>query len=87
MWRSRATDWATVWVTALVPEQGLPAVKALNQLGPELRHALARSGMRMRRVPELKFKYDDSVDKGERIDQLLREQARDLAPNDDDSRD
>ena len=39
-----------------------------------------RSGMRMRRVPELRFKYDDSVDKGERIETLLREQARDLAP-------
>jgi ribosome-binding factor A len=29
--------------------------------------------MRLRRVPELRFKYDDSVDKGERIEQLLRE--------------
>jgi ribosome-binding factor A len=28
--------------------------------------------MRLRRVPELRFKYDDSVDKGERIDHLLR---------------
>jgi len=31
-------------------------------------------------VPELKFKYDDSVDKGERIESLLRQQARDLPP-------
>jgi ribosome-binding factor A len=28
--------------------------------------------MRVRRVPELRFKYDDSVDRGERIDALLR---------------
>ena len=28
--------------------------------------------MKIRRVPELRFKYDDSVDKGERIEQLLR---------------
>jgi ribosome-binding factor A len=35
-------------------------------------------------VPELKFKYDDSVDKGERIETLLRQQARDLAPLKDD---
>jgi ribosome-binding factor A len=27
----------------------------------------------MRHVPELHFHYDDSVDKGERIDQLLRD--------------
>ena len=80
---TRDLDWATVWVTALVPEQGLPAVKALNQMGHELRHALARSGMRMRRVPELKFKYDDSVDKGERIERLLRE--RPDATRDDDA--
>ena len=51
----------------------------------EIRHALAHSGMRMRRVPELKFKYDDSVDKGERIERLLREQAG--APGRDDGAD
>ena len=81
---TRDLDWATVWVTALLPEQGLPAVKALNQISHEIRHALAHSGMRMRRVPELKFKYDDSVDKGERIESLLREQARDLTTRDGD---
>jgi ribosome-binding factor A len=27
----------------------------------------------MRHVPEIHFFYDDSVDKGERIDQLLRD--------------
>ena len=77
---TRDLDWATVWVTALQPEQGLPTVKALNAMGYEIRRSLAHSGMRMRRVPELKFKYDDSVDKGERIESLLRDQARDLLP-------
>ena len=77
---TRDLDWATVWVTALQPEQGLPTVKVLNAMGYEIRHALAHSGMRMRRVPELKFKYDDSVDKGERIESLLRGQACDLLP-------
>ena len=81
---TRDLDWATVWVTAMLPEQGLPTVKALNALGHEIRNSLAHSGMRMRRVPELKFKYDDSVDKGERIESLLRDQARDLAPRKDD---
>jgi ribosome-binding factor A len=80
---TRDLDWATVWVTALMPEQGLPAVKALNQISHEIRHSLAHSGMRIRRVPELRFKYDDSVDKGERIDSLLREQARTLPPTGD----
>ena len=50
--------------------------------------------VRMRHVPELHFHYDDSVDKGERIDALLRnnpsseplkaeEPAADDAPSDD----
>jgi ribosome-binding factor A len=29
--------------------------------------------MILRRVPQLKFKYDESVDTGERIERLLRE--------------
>lgn len=70
---TRDLDWATVWVTALQPEQSLVAMKALKELAGEFRRALSRS-MRLRRVPELRFKYDDSVDKGERIEQLLREQ-------------
>ncbi|URL57160.1 30S ribosome-binding factor RbfA [Luteibacter flocculans] len=65
-------DWATVWVTALMPEQAVEALKALKELAPEFRRALSRS-MRLRRVPELKFKYDESVDQGERIERLLRE--------------
>jgi len=46
-------------------------VKALNELAGEFRRTLSRQ-MRLRRVPELRFKYDDSVDKGERIESLLR---------------
>ncbi|MEO8747737.1 MAG: 30S ribosome-binding factor RbfA [Rhodanobacter sp.] len=84
---TRDLDWATVWVTAMLPHEGLPAVKALNGIAHELRHSLAHSGMRIRRVPELKFKYDDSVDKGERIDSLLRAQASDLTPPEDDPQD
>ncbi|HEY4293003.1 30S ribosome-binding factor RbfA [Luteibacter sp.] len=65
-------DWATVWVTALMPEQSAIAMKALKELAPEFRHSLSRS-MRLRRVPELRFKYDESVDQGERIERLLRD--------------
>lgn len=69
---SRDLDFASVWVTALLPDQSVTAVKALNTLAGEFRRSLSRS-MRLRRVPELRFKYDDSVDKGERIDALLRD--------------
>lgn len=68
---SRQLETATVFVTALIGDQGPQAVAALNELAGEFRRQLSRS-MRMRRVPELRFRYDDSVDKGERIESLLR---------------
>lgn len=64
-------DVATVFVTALLPDQAKDGVKALNDMAKDLRMELSKT-MRVRRVPELRFKYDDSVDRGERIDALLR---------------
>ena len=63
---------AKVFVTALMPEKSAEAVKGLQQLAREIRMQLARA-MKLRHVPELHFHYDDSVDRGERIDQLLRD--------------
>lgn len=70
---SRDLAHAKVFVTALIGEQGPAAVKALKAIAPELRFQLGKA-VRMRHVPELHFFYDDSVDKGERIDALLRQQ-------------
>jgi ribosome-binding factor A len=64
-------DVATVWVTTLQADQAKEATKALNELAKEFRRELSRT-LTIRRVPELRFKYDDSVDKGERIESLLR---------------
>ena len=66
---------AKVFVTALLAESSKTAVKALNELAPEMRFQLAHA-VKMRHVPELHFHYDDSVDKGERIEQLLRESPK-----------
>lgn len=66
---------AKVFVTALMPEQASAAVKSLKELAPQIRFQLARA-VRMRHVPELHFHYDDSVDRGERIDALLRDNPR-----------
>ncbi|HQX91423.1 MAG TPA: 30S ribosome-binding factor RbfA [Thermomonas sp.] len=63
---------AKVFVTVLQPERALETVKALKTLAPEIRYQLAHA-MRLRHVPELHFHYDESVDRGERIDNLLRE--------------
>lgn len=68
---TRDLDVATVWVTTLNADEAAEAVGALRDMAGELRRELSRS-MRLRRVPELRFKYDDSVDRGERIETLLR---------------
>lgn len=65
---------AKVFVTALLPEQSKDAVKGLNAMAKDIRYALARA-MKLRHVPELHFHYDDSVDRGERIEHLLRSQS------------
>lgn len=69
---TRDLDVATVYVTALIGDEGKPAVAALNELAKEFRRELSGS-MKLRRVPELRFRYDDSVDRGERIEKLLKE--------------
>ena len=63
---------ATVYVTARLGEQGKPTVKELNEAAWEFRRELAQR-VELRTVPALHFKYDDSVDRGERIETLLRE--------------
>lgn len=62
---------AKVFVTALQPERAREALKALKELAKDIRFELAKR-VRMRSVPELHFHYDDSVDRGERIEALLR---------------
>jgi ribosome-binding factor A len=66
---------AKVFVTALQPERSVEAVKGLKAVAYEVRFRLARA-VKMRHVPELHFVYDDSVDRGERIEHLLRDIPR-----------
>ena len=75
---------AKVFVTALQPERAPEAMKGLKAVAPEVRYRLARA-MNLRHVPELHFHYDDSVDRGERIDNLLRDlpELDDSAARDD----
>ena len=63
---------AKVFVTVLEADKAAETVKALKALAPEIRYQLARA-VKMRHVPELHFHYDESVDRGERIDTLLRD--------------
>jgi ribosome-binding factor A len=74
---------AKVFVTALQQERSKEAVKALKELAPQIRFPLGRA-VKMRHVPELHFHYDDSVDRGERINNLLRDDAPPAAGQDTD---
>lgn len=47
------------------------SVKLLNEKVPELRRELGRR-IRIRVLPELRFVYDDSIERGMRMDSLLQ---------------
>ena len=72
---TRDLSHAKVYVTALMPERSLEVVKALNELAKGFRQQLGKM-LRIRQVPELHFHYDESVDRGEKIELLLREAHR-----------
>ena len=74
---------AKVFVTALQPERAAEAIKGLKAVAPEVRYRLARA-VNLRHVPELHFHYDDSVDRGERIENLLRDLPDTAGTPDDD---
>ncbi len=63
---------AKVFVTVLQSERAVEALKAFKALAPEFRSRLGKM-LRMRTVPELHFHYDESLDRGEQIDRLLRD--------------
>ena len=59
------------------------AKSALDQAKPFIRRCLAQR-IALRRVPELDFRLDESVDRGERIDQILREIRDEREPSQED---
>lgn len=62
---------ARVWVSVLgEPEQDEASLEALERAGGFLRSSLARS-LRMKRIPELRFRLDQSARKSSRIERLL----------------
>lgn len=65
----------------LSPEQ---CVKRLGDFVPELRHELGKR-IRIRVLPELRFAYDDSIERGIRMDALLGTLVHESAPADEES--
>jgi ribosome-binding factor A len=63
--------------------------RALERARPFLRRQIARR-LRLKRVPELEFFFDEAIERGDRIEQILQEiSARDesAAPQDSSERD
>jgi ribosome-binding factor A len=80
---------ARVYYTALGDEAARRGTaRALERAAPFLRHRVGMR-LRLRRVPQLRFLYDESIAGQDRIEQLLKEIHADPAnpPSDDQSSD
>lgn len=71
---TRELEQATIFVTLLGADEAAAKipVKVLNNAAGFLRREIGRR-LSMRHVPVLKFKYDVSIEKGNRLSQLIRE--------------
>lgn len=71
---------ATVFVSVLGDESVRDqTLEALAEARKELQHEIAVN-LRMKNTPKLKFSYDDSVDRGMRITEMINEETRGQAP-------
>ena len=73
---SRDLSYADENVTVLVPgdvdEEIVESLAILNEASVFLRTKLGR-GLRVRKVPHLRFHYDDSLKRGARINELIHQ--------------
>ena len=73
---SKDLSYADVDVTVLVPgdvdEKIVESLAILNEASVFLRTELGR-GLRVRKVPHLRFHYDDSLKRGARINELIHQ--------------
>lgn len=67
---SRDFSTAKIFFTLMGGGEARAAEQALNHAAPFLRHALA-ARVRLRTVPALRFRYDESVEKGARLTALI----------------
>ena len=72
---SRDLGVAKVYVATSEPETIKDSLGVLRRAGGFLRSRLSRE-LTMRSVPELRFIHDDSIERGDRIEELLAKAAR-----------
>ena len=69
-------SFAKIFVTVLGDESlRAQAMETLKRATGFIRHELG-DRLDLREVPELRFEYDDSLDRGQRVDDLLRQLER-----------
>lgn len=69
-------SFAKIFVTVLGDESlRAQAMETLKRATGFIRHELG-DRLDLREVPELRFEYDDSLDRGQRVDDLLRKLER-----------
>jgi ribosome-binding factor A len=74
---------ARVFYTVLGDEKARAgSAKALERAAPFLRRQIG-SRLRLKRTPELKFTYDESIEGQDRIERILNELHADNPPNDE----
>jgi ribosome-binding factor A len=74
---------ARVWVSVIgQPEERDRTIRALHRAMPFVRHELG-SRIRLRRVPELQLRTDDTAQRGTRVMQLLAELEAGHVPQDE----
>jgi ribosome-binding factor A len=74
---------ARVWVSVIgQPEERERTIRALQRALPFVRHELG-SRIRLRRIPELQLRTDDTAQRGTRVMQLLAELEAGQVPEDE----
>lgn len=66
---------ARVWVTVLGDEDQRSETLEALRAGHGRLQRLIGSQLKMKHTPELDFRYDDSVDRGLRVDEILGEEG------------
>ena len=63
---------ARIYLSALNAEQPKQLIEEMNGIAPEFRHKLSRELRHdLRKMPELEFFYDETMDEMEKVDKLL----------------
>ncbi len=76
---------ARVYYTSMGDEKSRrETARALRRAGPFLRRRVG-TALRLKRIPELEFIFDKSIEQQDRIEQILHELHEQDHPHDDDS--